>query len=402
MKRISFLVGLVIFNILVTVRCSIDGVSPESTDSLVKEEEINTIDQFSLTPELYYQEPEVFEYLKCQGFDLRNVKLYDEHVMIEGDLSIPLEIIRSNIARNSNDPNAQFVVNEGGVVAFSNVSPISFFIDGSVSTINGNWAGAIRTAAQSWQNITNCRVSFNEVFTAAQADIVFYADNSMNLPVCGRNIDGYAAAEFPGGGMPGRWISINRNDLSTTQGNRETVIRHEIGHSLGFRHDDPHGNPNPEPVNWNGCGNALFGANRLRNTPAIETSSIMRKSVDNNVTVNFTSNDMRAARFLYPDSYTFPAINNIAQFSTLDPMAKDIRITINYQPFQLYRYTAQRIPPWSSFPVQVADHFPAPNSNTFVFWLLNVPHGTWKFQINSSNYGRDANAPSSSVQYTVQ
>ncbi len=353
------------------------------------------------------QDTELYDYLDCQGFDLTDAKLYDEHVLVEGDLYIRLDVIRKKIEEGKQDISAgrtsQFVVNTGSVVDFNNVLNIDYFIDNSVGPIPGDWEGAIDAATQDWEDISSCRVSFNEVATAGAADIIFYADNDTALPACARNLGGaYAAAEFPADGQPGSWISINDADPSATQGNRETVIRHEIGHTLGFRHDDPI-NGNDELVNYTStttppaCGNDVLGANKLVGTPTSDGSSIMIPVFGTSTTIDFSSNDEEASIYLYPAGYSAPVISSLTQYYA-SPTTKDVKVTMSYQSVRMYRYRVERLPPWSSTPVQTNEY----TTTGSTFWLYDVPHGTWDFRITSLNYARDATMPGIKKQVTIQ
>ena len=338
---------------------------------------------------------------------MTGAKQIDQHILLEGDISIPVAEIAYSMetSRQMDDllpDTEQFVVNTSGVVTFANVLNMNYFIDSSVPPIAGDWEGAIRTATQDWENLPNCRVSFNEVTSAGSADIVFYADNSSGLPSCARNLGSgtYAMAEFPGGGEIGSWISINDSDVSSTQANRVTVIRHEIGHALGFRHDNPIGNG--EPVNATGssiCGNDVFGANQLVGTPTSDGSSVMVPFIGTSTSINFSSNDQQAATFLYPANYGYPApeITTVQQYYAGGSF-KDLRFTMATPTVRMYRYRIERLPPWSSTPVQTQEYTTTGN----IFWLNDVPYGTWNFRITCLNYRRDASLSGLTKMVTVQ
>ncbi len=385
MKRICIYCSMVALAIL-TFRCATDEVS----------EDIAGSDSHPLDSELS-------EFLSCQGFDLTDAKLYDEHIVLEHDIVIRLDEIKRmmNERTPGNGKTEQFVTNIGSIVTFNNVLDITFFIDNSVGPIDGDWEAAIRTATQNWEDLTYSRIGFTEVFTAGQADLVFYADTHTSLPTCARNLSSgtYAMAEFPGGGQPGRWISINDNDLSATQANRETVIRHELGHALGFRHDNPI-NGNGEQTNYTGssaCGNDVLGANLLVGTPTSDGASIMVPSIGTSTSINLSTNDAKSATFLYPAGYSAPQISTITQYYK-SPTTKDININMVNPTVRMYRFRVERLPPWSSTPVQTTEYTTTSNS----FWLLNVPHGTWNFRITSLNYARDASMPGITKMFTVQ
>ncbi|WP_421764686.1 M57 family metalloprotease [Ekhidna sp.] len=347
--------------------------------------------------------PEIFDYLSCQDFDLTNAKLYDEHVLIQEDIAIRLDVILKNIEEakqsSSGGRTSQFVVNTGSVVSFNNVMNIYYHINSSVETIPGNWKAAIRAAIQDWEDLPSCRISFNEITKAKAADLTFYASNtsSTNLSSCAKDFSSgaHARAEYPGGGQPGRWIVINSNPTSQTQGHRESVIRHELGHTLGFRHDNPFSYV--EPVNYSGCGNMVLGANRLVGTPINDDTSIMTRSIPNNETRHLSSDDAKASTYLYPAGYTAPKISTVTQ-TYRTSYSKDVEITMSNPSVRMYRYRVERLAPWSSQVYQSAEY--TTTSNTFL--LSNVPHGTWNFRITSLNYARDASMTGISKMMTIQ
>lgn len=349
--------------------------------------------------DLFTHNREVYDYLQCQGFDLSKARLYDEHVTL-GDFALQLDEIEAAQKKDKEDSGgrtSQYVVNTTGVVSFANVMDITYFIDPSVSPIeSGAWVNAINTATQNWEDITNCRVNYQSVASAGAADLIFYSSSSTSLPACARNLPGgvYAMAEFPGSSQSGRWISINPSDVSDTQGNRETVIRHELGHTLGFRHNNAGAT---EPANPSSCGNSILGANLLSGTPTSDGSSVMVPSIGTTTTINFSTNDRKSAGFLYPEGITIPVLTNVYSYYKT-PTTRDVQLVMSNPANRTYRYQAERLPPWGSSPVQTAEY--TSTSNTF--WLYNVPLGTWNFRIAGTNYARDVWFNGNSIQFTVQ
>ena len=367
-------------------------------------------ENLNIAPQQQYvdlaQDSELYDYLDCQDFDLTDAKLYDEHVVVEGDISIRLDVIRKMIEEGeqnvSNGRTSQFVGNTNSVAAFSSVLNIEYFIHSSVVLMTGDWDEAIEAATQDWEDLPYCRIGFERVYSAVGADLKFYADNESALPDCMEDLGGLnvAQAEFSGEGIPGRWISINVSNIPLTLVNRESIIRHEIGHTLGFRHDDPIGND--EPVNQTDdtvvCDHDVLGANKLVGTPTIDASSIMNPITSRTAEFNLSSDDGKASTYLYPDGYTAPVISSITQYYATSS-SKNVKIIMSTpSPVRMYRYRADRLPPWSSTPVQSNEYVGASNT----FWLYNVPHGTWKFRITSLNYGRDATYPGNTQQVTIQ
>ncbi len=348
--------------------------------------------------------PEIYGYLECQGFDLAGAKLYDEYVVVEG-VAIRRDLISKNIEAAEQSPTNgrtdQYVVSltPTGVVDFSNVTNIKYYIHSSIANLTGDWEGAIHDALDDWENISNCRVSFVETTSISSADIRFFNDaatgvSTSYMPVCARNIPGDShMAAYPSNGEPGSWVSINNHWNTSSQGNRETIIRHEVGHTLGLRHD----NSSSEGA-VTSCGVNIGLSVKLTGTPTVESSSVMDNSVFTSTTVrNFTSNDKKAATFLYPEGQSAVVINTLTQYYKTSS-SKDIKFTMTSPSVRMYRYHVERLPPWSSTPVQTSEY--VTTSNTF--WMYNVPHGTWRFRINGLNYGEDVTTPGIMKTVTVQ
>ena len=375
---------------------------------------------------LQTNDPEIYDYLNCQGFDLTKGFFDENYVVLEGDIILQRNQLKSFLLKSTSVENkriSQYVVDIGGISDQSNILSIKFFIDSSVSGIPGDWPGAIRTATADWNNIPNTVMTYTEVFTAGSADLIFYSDQSTNLPNCMRNLKDpewsvdqfgnpyfdtsltHAAAEFPGNNEPGRFISINNDGHSENQNNRVTIIRHELGHNLGFRHNNAAATED-EDGDFTACGiNSVFGANRLVGTPTNDASSIMVSNLNTTQNINFNSNDKKSASFLHPSGtlypsypYNGPMIQTITKNGTLDPLKKDVSATISTPVFHYYKYRIERFNQWSSSALQSTE-YSYTSAPTFI--LNNVPHGTWRFRVSAVNYKGDFIFNGPMMTYTV-
>ena len=179
MKTKSFYILLLLLVILFSQCTELDTAPIQSKNE--KEPIVN----------LLTSNPEIYDYLNCQGFDLTNGFFDEDYIVLEGDIILKksqLKSILSNSSTGENKRISQYVVNIEGISSQSNVLNINFFIDNSVSGIPGDWPGAIRTATADWNNIPNTVITYSEVFTAGSADLIFYSDQSVNLPNCMRNL----------------------------------------------------------------------------------------------------------------------------------------------------------------------------------------------------------------------
>jgi len=117
-----------------------------------------------------------------------------------------------------------------------------------------------------------------------------------------------ASAGFPSGGNPHNFVRINSTFLgATTSATRVayigTILAHELGHCIGFRHTD-------YMDRSFSCGGGLadegeppIGAIQIPGTPAAaDPNSWMLACIGNNVNRPFNANDITALNFLYGGS----------------------------------------------------------------------------------------------------
>ncbi|HAS45159.1 MAG TPA: hypothetical protein DCS93_32045 [Microscillaceae bacterium] len=120
-------------------------------------------------------------------------------------------------------------------------------------------------------------------------DIVFVRDNSVSVAVAGP----------PANGNPASLVRLNGNDLSNMSRARvKTVMMHELGHTIGFRHTDWFDKSiscgGPRNVEQPG---AIHIPGTSRNTAAnIDRNSIMLSC---STAEDFSRQDIVALRFLY-------------------------------------------------------------------------------------------------------
>jgi hypothetical protein len=102
-----------------------------------------------------------------------------------------------------------------------------------------------------------------------------------------------AQASFPASGLPGTTVTIATayaNSLSSSQ--KQWVMVHEIGHTLGYRHS-----------NWqaNGETSTPFGATQVPGTPSSDLGSVMRGAPPSIPSWSgFNSYDVLTNQYVYP------------------------------------------------------------------------------------------------------
>lgn len=291
------------------------------------------------------------EKLACMGFGAKDFKmLNDSIVQVYDDLLIDKRAILYGQRKITKVPNStqprSIVVNPIGIVSHSFVQNIYYWIDPEVrnATYAHTWEQAIVDATSDWSNISGSAVRFTRInqndlplIQWAFGQLVIFTTNRKDEPqwkdpICSvmpanpsDAISWVAQAFFPaeyiwepGNVKAGSMVVINDyNSLASTNPDkmRETM-KHEIGHSLGFRHSNSL-NPTSlvqieNDITANCDGTFTTGRNVVCGTPQLDLASIMSSSPQNpDVAGDFTSNDIRAIRILYPDIQNFNAGINL-------------------------------------------------------------------------------------------
>ena len=207
------------------------------------------------------------------------------------------------------------------VISMDNVQNINVYVDPSMANVGGvDYRPWINVALSRWEgSASGTKIHFITVLSHNEADLTFIRNNAgasvsnPTLPTCmsasawpGSNPA--AISTFPASGNVGRFISI-RFDYAGDNAARVALLMHEIGHALGFRHDN-----SASEANTTSCGASIQNI-LLSGTPNNDPSSVMVTPVSSSRT-NLSSNDQLAARLLYPPSYYTPTILSVTQYSS--------------------------------------------------------------------------------------
>lgn len=168
--------------------------------------------------------PEVIAQVKEQGFNTTGIQKVPEGYLVEGDIILtPEDLV------NTPTTNELIVANTEHYRTTKIVTGTPRTITVSVNTSQTPFPTAVADAISRY-NAENLQLNFQLVSGNADIDIVTFYQVSNTL----------GSAGFPKGGRPYGTINLNTYwfNTSTNSSFLATVIAHEMGHCIGFRHTD--------------------------------------------------------------------------------------------------------------------------------------------------------------------
>ena len=218
------------------------------------------------------------------GFGTSNVQKDEDGYLVEGDIVLTEEFLNSapggHYLRIANDEQYRTTNLVSGLPRTITIS--------TSGTVNANVSSAINAAIARY-NAENLTITMQRVSSGGEINIKI---------VNGGNY--IASAGFPSGGDPYGTVKFNKQYQNFSLNFVTTVIAHEVGHCIGFRHTDYMNRSyscGGSPVNEGSSG---VGAIHIPGTPTgPDSGSWMLSCLSATTNRPFNNNDKAALDHLY-------------------------------------------------------------------------------------------------------
>ncbi|HLM68195.1 MAG TPA: M57 family metalloprotease [Longimicrobium sp.] len=224
------------------------------------------------------QDPLV-EALVAMGAKRETIVDGGDHFVVEGDIKVYKKDLRPVQPNDGKAHPGQPSYQRYNTVVAQNRRHITVDVS-AIDAESASWGAATRAAMNNWSAVSNTYIRYVE---GGPADVTVSWVNS--LPNCG-----VARGSWPANGAPGTTVEINRTfSGSYVYGQQVWIMTHELGHNIGMAHTDQSfgtlvpGTPTSDGGSVMNSGNTYGGC-----PPAAPSWS------------GFSSNDQKAARYLYP------------------------------------------------------------------------------------------------------
>jgi hypothetical protein len=238
---------------------------------------------------------ETLSQIKAAGFYNGNVKKVDGGYLVEGDI-----ILTENDLKSQPTSPSMVVANEehyrtNNLVNTSTYATIKVALNNSSSAHQAVFSAALDEAIRRY-NALGLKVRFSRVTSSANTTVVAFYQVSNVL----------GSAGFPtSSGKPYNQVQMNTYHYSTSTSSTNvnyiaTIMAHELGHCIGFRHTDYMDRSYSCGGAYSNEGASTVGAVFIPGTPSgPSANSWMLACVGSGVNRPFTSADLTALNYVY-------------------------------------------------------------------------------------------------------
>ena len=217
------------------------------------------------------------------GYGTSSIQKIDEGYLVEGDIILTAK----NLNETSNSPVLR-VANVEQYRTTNLVTSIPRTITVSTSSNNTNLSNAINAAIARY-NAEGLQLTFQRVTSGGNINIRVVNTNQY-----------IASAGFPSGGNPYYEVKYSKTYLNYSANFMTTVLAHEIGHCIGFRHTDYMDRSYSCGGATANEGASTVGAINIPGTPTVaDPNSWMLACLSANTNRPFNANDKVALNYLY-------------------------------------------------------------------------------------------------------
>lgn len=234
--------------------------------------------------------------IEALGFGTLGVKKISEGYLVEGDIILT----ESDLNNGATSPSLMIAKEEQyrtfNLVSASKHPTIKIALNNSSAAHEAAFGAALDEAIKRY-NAEGLSITFQRVTSSADITVVAFYENSSTL----------GSAGFPNStGDPYNQVRMNTYHYKTTTDATNvnyiaTIIAHEVGHCIGFRHTDYMSRRYSCGYGGNeGQASNGVGAVHIPGTPTKgDPNSFMLACVGNNVNRPFNTNDKTALAYLY-------------------------------------------------------------------------------------------------------
>jgi hypothetical protein len=232
---------------------------------------------------------EVIAQVKALGFGTSDLRAVDDGYVVEGDMLLTPEMLASKtdykMLRVGADEQYRTTNLVTGLPRTLTVSISSQF--------NSTYVSAVDEAIRRY-NAANLQLHFTRI-TSGTANLPIKYSSNLGTGVLGQS------GGFPSGGNPAPGFTLVPNVINSSNINYiATIMAHEMGHCIGFRHTDYMNRAYSCGGSASNEGASTVGAILVPGTPSsADPNSWMLACVGNGVNRPFNTNDVTALNYLY-------------------------------------------------------------------------------------------------------